>query len=284
MPPLHITTPVPRPFWLTWTFEPIPALAIAVVAIAYAAGLRMARSRGRRIPDGRRVVAFYAGLGTLALAMLGPFDAYADDSFFVHMLQHLAMLVVAAPLLLVGRPVQLAVGAGRPRVVRALSGVVGSSRALRGAVDLLASPWIVFTAFNLNLILWHLPRAYEAALRDEMIHEVEHALFFGTALLFWWIIIDPHPSGQRASPHAVFGLSLSTCLVGNVLAAAITLSPTVLYGWYVERDTNPFGLEPLVDQRLGGATMWLGGLIYFGVLFALLAREGRRADEAVRMG
>lgn len=277
MLPLHVTHLAPRTPWLAWSFEPLPAIALAMAAVAYAAGLAGARRRGRPAPGAGRIAAFYAGLGAIGLALLGPPDAFADDSFLVHMLQHLLMLILAPRLLIEGRPVQVALRAAPPATVRAISGRLGANRAWRIAARVLASPWFVFLAYNVNLVLWHVPRYYEAALRSAWVHELEHALFFGTALLFWWIIVDPHPRHHKASPHAVYALSMTTCLAGNVLAAALTLSPEVLYGWYAERGPNPFGLDPLVDQRLGGAVMWAGGLVYFGVLFSLLAREGAGA-------
>ena len=282
--PLHTAPAVPRTFWATWSLEPLPIILIFGAAALYAAGLRAAHSRGRKAQSMWSIAAFYVGLAAMALAMLGPLDAYADDSFFIHMLQHLVLLVAAAPLLLLGRPVQLGVRAFSPNTVRKVSGVIGTSGPLRAIGDVLSSPWLVFTAYNANLVLWHLPRAYEAALENDLVHELEHGLFFSTALLFWWIVIDPHPRHHKASSHAVFGLSITTCFVGNVLAAALTLSPTIFYGWYAVRDANPWGWSPLADQQLGGAIMWIGGLVYFGVLFVLLARDNAANEANVTIG
>lgn len=268
--PLHSTPQTP--FLLAWNFSPIPVALLLLAAGAYAYGRRVAVHRGRRPPHARRALAYYVALAAIAIALLGPLDAFADDSFLIHMLQHLVLIIFAAPLLLIGRPVQLAFQSAPPRAVKTVAGLPARWPALERALRVLVSPWTVFVAYNANLVLWHFPRAYTAALENRWLHELEHALFFSTALLYWWIVIDPHPMHHRAKPHAVFGLSFATCMTGNVLALALTFSPKVLYDWYASASPL-WGLTPLADQRLGGLVMWSGGAIYFAILFVLLARN-----------
>lgn len=259
------------PFLTSWSPEPLPVNLLALAAVAYALGLRAAARRGRRRPSRWRIAAYYGGLAALAMALLGPLDTWNDELFFIHMLQHLVVMIVAAPLLLLGRPVQVALQALPPRQSSALVGTLFRRAGPRRAATLLTHPLSVFALYNLNLALWHWPPMYVAALESELVHEIEHAAFFGTALLFWWVLIDPVPRHHRAEPHWQFGMCFGTCMLGGLVAAALTLANRVLYPFYLDAG-RPWGLSPLADQQLGGGIMWISGALYFILMFAMLVR------------
>ena len=269
LPLLHTSTD--GSLLTAWALEPFIAIPLIWAALAYGWGVRRVQ---RRWADGwplPRAVAFYAGLVTLGLALFGPPGVWNDDLFFLHMLQHLLLMMVAAPLILIGRPVQLFLRALHPATLGRITRKLLRSGRFRTALTIITHPLTVLVLFNANLVLWHLPGAYELALEDALVHELEHAAFIGTALLFWWILIDPVPRHHRVSSHWLFALSFSTCMVGSLLGAALTLSPDVIYTHY-EGPDQPFGISPLADQQIGGALMWAAGAVYFAMMFGALYR------------
>ena len=243
----------PTAAWSSWHVEPMVVLALVVGASIYGAGLPRTRAR----ISGSRVVAWYGGLAIAAVALLGPPDTAAHDLFSAHMIQHLVLILIVAPLLVAGRPVRV-MGSIVPR------------RALRIAVrvvpvELARSPVIVGIATAAALASWHAPALYSAAVRLDLVHGLEHASFLATALAFWAIVLN-----HRASAGARAALVFAVFLFGGGLGALLTFTTTVLYPVHA---TGPvaWGLSPLADQQLAGVIMWIpSGAIYviaFGVLF-----------------
>ncbi len=253
----------------SWTFVSHIAIGCLIAGIAYGLGIWMIRRRHRRGLAAWRILLFYLGLYAVALALIGPLDTWNDDLFSIHMLQHLLLMMVAAPCLLLGRPVQVALQALPARYSGRAFGWLVRPRSVRWTLGILTAPVVVFFIYNVNLVAWHLPDVYDLALRNDLIHELEHVAFFCTALLFWWIIIDPVPRHHKISPHWLFGLAFATCMVGSTLAAGLTLSTRVLYPTYLTTE-NPWGLSPLTDQHIGGGIMWISGAVYFGILFGII--------------
>lgn len=280
----HVPTPGESALGL-WRFEPAIAVLLLAAALGYSWSLWAATWRGRPVHSGWRSLAFGGGLAAVALALAGPLDAFNDESFLVHMLQHLVLMQLAAPLLVLGRPVQLALQALPPRGVAGALRATVARRGLRAALDLVCHPATVTLLWNLSLGLWHLPRFYERALVDPIVHDLEHVAFFGTSLLFWWIVLDPVPAHHKASPHAVFGMAFANCMGGGLVAAALLFSPRVLYPTYLAAAAadRPWGLDPLADQRLGGGVMWLTGALYFATMLRAVW-PSRRAAPSARPG
>ncbi|MEZ4568757.1 MAG: cytochrome c oxidase assembly protein [Thermomicrobiales bacterium] len=251
-----------------WTLDPLLVNLLALTAICYGIGLRSIHRKGRPV-SGWRAASFFGGLAVVAFSLIGPLETWNDDLFFIHMLQHLALMIVAAPLLLLGRPVQIALQALPSGYSRAIVGSVFRRSRARRVATVLTHPLTVFLAFNLNLALWHLPGMYVRALENDLVHEIEHFAFFGTSLLFWWVIVDPVPRHHRAPAHWLFGMCFGTCMIGGLVAAALTVANRVLYPYYLSAD-QPWGLTPLADQKLGGGIMWISGAVYFALMFAML--------------
>jgi putative membrane protein len=154
-------------------------------------------------------------------------------------------------------------------------------RGLARACRALARPMPAAVLHGLALWIWHAPAAFDAALASDGMHAVEHAFFFGTALLFWRAILDAS-SIRRAG--AALGASFATMMHGGLLAALITMAPHPLYRWYLGR-TPLWGWSPLEDQQLAGLLMWVPmGVVYFGACLilanSLLARGEQRFDNA----
>jgi putative membrane protein len=250
-----------------------PLAAIAVTAALYLLGGRMSATpsdAGKRW----RGAAFYGGLATLALAVASPIDAYAGELFWVHMVQHVLLMMVAPPLLLLGRPWPrlsrpLPLGLRRPLARTVLAGP--SLSPLRGAVRWLAAPLPAFVLFNGTLLLWHVPALYDLTLRDGPVHDLEHALFFGTALLFW-VHLLPGVSGRPQladGARAVYGTA--ALLVSWILAIVLGLASSPLYGAYASLADRPGGLSALGDQQLAAGVMWVPGSLPYCIVLVVVA-------------
>ena len=219
------------------------AVCVALVAL-YASG---GRGRGG---DRGRAAAFYGGIATIVLALDTPIDAYADRLFVIHMVQHVLLLTVAPPLLVLGqawprlwRPFPVAVKRAAARVF-----VVGAPLTL---------PPVALLLLAANLAMWHVPALYDATLRNNLVHQLEHLTFVVTGLLFWAPMLGAPPLRARLD-GAYRCLYLVLAIVpGWILAIVLAFARTPLYSY-----ARP-GLAPLSDQQLAAGVMWVpGSLVY----------------------
>jgi len=249
-----------------------PLAAIAATVVLYALGGRMSATEsdaGKRW----RGVAFYGGLATLALAVASPVDAYAGELFWVHMVQHVLLMMVAPPLLLIGRPWPrlsrpLPLGLRRPLARTVLAGPMLSPA--RRTYRWLGAPLVAFVLFNGTLLLWHLPVLYDLTLRDGPVHDLEHALFFGTALLFW-VHLLPGAAGRPQladGARAVYGTA--ALLVSWILAVVLGLAQEPLYDAYASLAQRPGGLSALGDQQLAAGVMWVPGSVPYCIVLVVV--------------
>jgi cytochrome c oxidase assembly factor CtaG len=261
-----------------------PLAAIAVAALLYLAGGRLsatASGAGKRW----RGVAFYAGLATLTLAVGSPIDAYAGELFWVHMVQHVLLMMVAPPLLLIGRPWPrivrpLPLGVRRPLARGALAGLALAP--VRHVFRRLASPLPAFALFNGTLLAWHVPALYDLTLRNGPVHDLEHALFFSTALLFW-VHLVPGASGRPQlgdGARAVYGVG--ALAVSWILAIVLGLAPEPVYGAYAALAHRPGGVSALADQQLAAGVMWVPGSVPYCIVLVVAAL--RWLDPATGVG
>ena len=209
------------------------------------------------------VVRWWAGWGVLCVALLSPLDDWGARLFWMHMVQHELLMVIAAPLLVTGRPLEAwtwglapewrtALGRLRlPFLSRIWSHVTG----IRGAWYLQA----------LALWIWHAPMFFALAVVDVGVHTLQHASFLGTALLFWWSVL---PRAGKPPQAAALASLFTTMLHSGALGALLTFAPRPWYAPYV----GEAGLSALDDQQLGGLIMWApGGLAYLVAGLALIA-------------
>ena len=227
-----------------------------LAAAAYARGVR--RMKRRRWPAWRTVI-FFLGIAIFLLALLPALEVLAVDLFSVHMLQHVLLTTIAPPLLFIGEPVRpLLLGLPdtvRARVVRPLA----RNDAVRVAVHLLRHPLVAVLLFVGGVYLWHWPALYDAAVEDARIHVLEHAHFFGAALFFWSVVIDPVPF-RGTLPYAarIIYLLIAGAAQNTVLGGILSFSTRLLYPHYADR-TAAYGVDAITDQRIGGALMWVVG-------------------------
>jgi putative membrane protein len=268
---MHILNEWSHDYWL-WA-----SLTIAVVW--YALGTRRLYDRldgGGPIGSGQ-VTAFAAGMTALFLVLVSPVDAVADQLFWVHMVQHLVLLLVAPPLLVLGRPALAFLWAfgprGRKRVARLWNGL-----GLRQGIEGLMHPISVWLLFCGAFVVWHFPGPYQWAVGDELVHTLEHLSFFITGVMFWSLAIEP--SGVRRLDYGPALVFIATAaILSGLPGALIALAPRPLYPIYAASDAA-WGLTLLEDQQLAGVVMWIpGGLVYLfaaGYVFVKWLEQGER--------
>jgi putative membrane protein len=274
----------------------VPALLLES-AIWYWIGSRRPRLRlvsgRRRSPKSLwRPLAFYAGLLAITLALTGPVDRLSDSLLWAHMLQHILLMLVAAPLLVLGapwlpfwRPLPLAF---RRRVA---SAVVRGPRfaSVRAAASWLATPVVAWVLFNGDLALWHVPALYDLTLRNAGVHYAEHATFLGLAMLFWAQVADSPPFHCRLDDIQRVLYLTAGATASWLLAVVLALSPTPLYSAYSSIHPRPEGLSALTDQQLAAGTMWGPGSVpyaigVFWLLYAWVGEDGGRRRRPHRRG
>ena len=261
------TVPYPHDLWTTWSFEPPVVLGLVLSAWLYARGIRALwrrAGRGRGIPVWR-AGCYAAGIAALTIALISPVDGVSAALFSVHMVQHLLLVMVAAPLLILGQP-QIGLLWGLPKSTR--RGVARTWRkvpGLQAGWRLTSQPAAAWALHTAALWLWHAPRLYEAAVREEAMHALEHASFVATALLFWWVIAG-HGARRRLGFGAAILYLFTASLQSVILGALLALSHRPWYQVHFGT-TTPWGLSPLEDQRLAGLIMWVpAGLVYIAAL------------------
>lgn len=247
----------------------MPALGIVVVAalLYWLGGRRRVSGRHGHEQTGR-TIAFALSLVAIVVALVGPLDDLADTLFLAHMAQHVLLLSVAPPLLVVSAPwtrmwQPLPLGVRRA-VARALA-LSPRTRWVRVAAHGIAHPLAAWTVASATLVVWHLPAAYDLTLRNGAVHELEHTLFFLTAVLFWGAVIDSPPFRSRLDWPQRIGFTASGMLVGWVLSVVLAFATNPLYAPYAATAHRPGGLSALADQRIAAGVMWVPGSLAFSI-------------------
>lgn len=262
---------------LGWVLEPVPVLALLLCGTAYVVA---ARAVSRRFPGQpwprSRTVLFLAGTLAAAVAVLGPPGAFDDTFFFAHMTQHVLLTMVAVPLLVLGDPVLLALRAASRDVRRRRLLPLLRSRVVR----VLMRPGVGWGLFVAVTVLSHLPAVYDYALRHPLVHDyVEHPLYVGSALVFFYPLLAPTPGPHRVSA-GVRVLSMFTVMIPMALTGFfIYAAPHPAYPFYVHV-ARPFGPGALVDQQLAGALMWSSAMVLSALWLCLAGARFLREEEA----
>ncbi|MDQ3856506.1 MAG: cytochrome c oxidase assembly protein [Chloroflexota bacterium] len=251
-----------------WAWEPTVLAGCALLLAGYTATVR---------PLAGRALYFVAGVLVLLLSLVSPIDVLGDDYLFsAHMLQHLLMMLVVPPLCLLGLPRQLIARWRRWPVAARL-------------LDLMERPWVAWWPLAVAMWLWHLPLLYDAALRIEPLHVVEHLTFLGTATLYWWPVVSP---GRDEPAMAIWGTSIYIFIgmaLSSILGIVLAFAPPGLYVPYshpadelgvLQLIRDGWGLSAADDQQLGGLLMWIpGGALYSVALLAAWVRWLSSGDQ-----
>ncbi len=267
-------SPELRAFLLSWDWDPVVLIGVVLAGALYARGWRRLRKRGQ---GGRwltwwRVWSFYLGLGTVVLALLSPIGTYDALFFSMHMAQHLLLIMVAVPLIWLGAPLVPMLWAFPRRSRRTVGRIFHPGNPVHRFFTKLTAAPVALTLYILTLAAWHVPVLYDAAQGRTLVHDLEHATFIVTAMLFWWPVIHPSGARRRLGYGAAILYLFPAKLAGFVIGAALTLTNEPVYQTYIQ-GPRLWGLSALDDQQLGGLLMWVwGGLIFIvPILFLVVA-------------
>jgi putative membrane protein len=253
--------------WSDWNIEPTIAIGLLALLTGYLFLTRDTSANPARITTGRQKASFIAGLVTLFVALGPPLDDWSDHYLLLaHMVQHLLLILLASPLLLVGIPAWMLEPLTRNRFTNALG-------------YWLTRPVIAYAIANLVVILWHIPVFYDAALRSQPVHVLEHATFVATGLLAWWPIAGPLPQWPRLplSMQSLYFFAMT--LPGSLVGAFITFAEPGLYSPY-DTARRIFNIDLATDQQAAGLLMWVVvGAIYLGLITVTFFRWVNREEQ-----
>jgi putative membrane protein len=267
----------PHDLWRAWNLDPLVVGGLVLAGWAYQRGWSAGGPRRRRPGDAWRARGFAGALVTLAVALVSPLDALAGALASAHMVQHVLLVLVVAPLLALSAPFAVLLRAS-PRVVRAAvrRGRVSFGRRWH-RLGLLREPVALWLAHVVVLWFWHAAVPYDAALDHRALHVTEHATFLVTGVLFWRVVVGRRAVGRVAPGFGVL-LVFAMALQSVFLAALLTFASSPWYSAYTTT-TAAWGLEPLADQQLAGAIMWIpAGLVYVGAGLALVVTWVRSTE------
>ena len=267
----------------SWNIPLLPTIGSIVLAAIYVRGWRLAHAtRARELPPWR-MLCFLSGIAIAWLAIASPLDALGQFLLFAHMTQHVLLMSVAPLLIVLGAPtVPILRGLPRSFVKNDLAPWM-NSKAFHWLQDLVTHPAFVWIITNLSFVLWHVPAAYELALRNNTWHDVEHACFFFTFLAFWWIVLQPWPSRSRWSRWFVLPFLAGAELINTGVSLFLVFYGKVVYPTYAQVP-RIFGISPLIDQTAAGAEMWVMGSMAFWIPLMVITMQllspGRRSRMA----
>lgn len=261
----------PHDLWGAWRFEPGTVIPLAISALLYLIGARS--ERGVTL---KARILFWTGWLTLALALVSPLHPLGEALFSAHMTQHEILMVGAAPLLVLSRPLVPLLW-GFPLGGRRVLGRWSRAGTVQWAWRAITAPLAAWWIHAIALWAWHAPALFQATLTNEWVHAAQHTSFFLSAMLFWWSLFDAHgKAGCGAAVLYVFTTAIHT----SILGALLTFAHTVWYPAYAAT-AGAWGFTAIEDQQLGGLIMWIpAGLVYLAAGLFLLAAWMRESDEA----
>ena len=264
--------------WRAWSFQPL-VLGAGTVAIGFFLhGWYRLRRRSADLAPWTRIPLFVSGVLVTVLAIVSPIDAIGEEYLqSAHMLQHvlIADLGIALTLLAVRGPLTVFF------LPRDLLVPLARTASIRGTLRFLLRPGVSYTLWVGVLVAWHIPRLYEAALRNNAVHDLMHVSFVVGGLLIWTQIIDPSRHA-RLSLSERLGYTALVFWTSQVIAYVIVFDPTPLFPTYVDQPIRLLGLSPLTDQKLAGVVMMVEQTATVGIAFVLLLRAShRRQAEAL---
>ncbi|HKG91820.1 MAG TPA: cytochrome c oxidase assembly protein, partial [Gemmatimonadaceae bacterium] len=291
---LALLHPIAQIDWTRWTVHPSTVVGIAALAGLYWWAGKRDGGRGMgdelprdpslrsgqalpeqfiprpasRIPSPGQRVAFFLGLTVLFLSLNGPLHDLSDSFLFsAHMVQHLLLALVVAPLLVGGTPG----GMLRP--------VLHADRRIEAVARALTKPVTCFVLFNLVVAVWHLPPVYGLAMRFHWVHIVQHLMFLATAVLMWWPLLSPLPELPRLAYPGQMLYCFLMVIPMSIVSIYIAMADQVLYPAYASAP-RIWGISPLTDQHIGGLIMWVpGGLFFYGVMTVVFFKWAQRQED-----
>ena len=273
--------------WAAWnTTNPLPTLFLFLAAFLYVNGLGKWERPSHPLNAWHKI-SFFSGLLVIFLALQSPIDPLAEHYFFIHQIQHLMLRMLGPLLVLLGAPLTpMLRGLPLWLLQGGVRTVVRSARVRRGYYYL-TNPVVAVMVFLSVLYFWQVPLLHDAAVRNDYVHEVMHGTMLFSGFLFWWLVIDPKPHRSRLH-YGLRVLYLGLIVLPNtLLGAGITFSRGLLYASYAEVE-QPFVLDAIIDQQLGGLFLWVIGdmmsIIAAGIVMVMWYQREQEQDrlEAAR--
>lgn len=266
--------------WRTWGFDPGVIISLALAGGLYWIGVRRLW-RATHIGAGirRRDAAWYAlGWFWLFVALVSPLHPWGEVLFSAHMVQHELLMLVAAPLLILGRPV-IAFLWAMPLRIRRKVGRAGANGWVKRAWDILINPFVAWLIHAVILWSWHIPSWFQATLTSDWIHSLQHSSFLVSALLFWFAVL--HGRSRELGYGMAVVYMFTTAVHSGALGALLTFTTFVWYPAYTET-ARVWGLSALEDQQIGGIIMWIPACIVYivaglALFIAWMGESERRA-------
>jgi cytochrome c oxidase assembly factor CtaG len=271
----QVPAPTTGRLLLSWSFNPLVTVGLLALAIAYL------QARRRLVADGivwpaRRTAYFLCGVGAIAVALLSPIEAYDTVLFSVHVTQHMLLTMIAAPLLVLGAPVTLALRVARGGTRRRMTRVLHSP-----PLRVIGHPLVAWVLFTMSLYALYFSPLFDLSLREPLVHDLVHVHFLAVGLLFWWPLVGLDPSRWRL-PHIarlllVFLMVPFHAFLGvAIMNSGRVLAPTL------ESFQRSWGPTPLADQQVGGAILWgAGDLIAIGAVLGILISWASYEEKVV---
>ncbi len=258
------------------------SLILATVAVTYVHGWWRLRAAGHE-PVRWRAVLYLLGLATMAATLLA-LDEPADERFSMHMVQHLLLVMVAVPLVMLGNPLAVVLWGFPRRARRAVAATLVPGARLRRALCALTSLPVAGVVYTATMWLWHVPYLYDLAVENELLHAVEHVTFILTAMLFWWPVLEPAP---RVRPRQHAGLQILYLVLATAqntaLGIALTLPERSFYPHYAAH-AGLLGISAVDDQAFGGGLMWSMGHMYLLPILLIAYRLSRESEREADVG
>lgn len=259
----------------TWQFEPTVLLGVALGLGLYGWGMRYSLAAGlaSHLPAWRWLC-FLAGLLSVFIALESPIDTWAGIYLWAHMVQHVLLLYVAAPLLLFGAPMMPIWRAvpleARRKSLRWLMLHPRPRRCMLALGRLMERPRVVWVLFVGDYLVWHTPLLYDGALSNPSVHYLEHLCFLGTGLLFWSQVIASAPLKPRMPYPARAAYIFLAGFATQFVSMALIYSNRPIYSYYLHVARPVGGISVLTDQTAAAAIMDIFGLVLYGTVFMLL--------------
>jgi putative membrane protein len=271
----------------SWSCSVGLTFALVLAGFLYLRGwLRLHAASVNAIPSWR-AGSFFLGLSLIWLAVGSPLAAFDEELLTVHMVQHLLLMTVAPPWILLSAPLMPLLHALPRKFLQSILGPLFRSPAMHGVARVLSQPAFCWLAAVAVLLGWHVPAAFTLGLQSEAWHAVEHACFLGSGFLFWWPVVQPWPSVPRWPRWSMLVYLFLATLPCDILSAFLVFCDRVVYRVYLSTPKH-FAISALEDQQCAGALMWTCVTIVYLLAAAvlttrLLSARNRYEDESMRL-
>lgn len=276
--------PIELAIWQSWSLDPWILGAFVLAGAIYFRGWRKLHRRNPKLFPFHRLLCYWTGITTVALALVSPLDVFASLLLQVHMVQHLLLMMIAPPLIWLGAPM-LPMLKGLPGPIRR-QWVLPYVRSIwvRLLFQFLTHPLVALILFTLVTWVWHIPWFYDRALRNPTWHQAEHFSFLASSLLFWYPLVQPYPSRPQCSRWVLLPYLAFAWIQSGALAALLAFTDRVWYPYY-EEVPRLWGVSALWDQQSAGVIMWVPGsivmLIPIAFVVPTLFRSNNRSRKTI---